>query len=512
MNETGLNNESANAVTSDSIFRVMSVSKNIAMTSALIVSNHPNQLQYPGLILEAPVRLLLPNFTLPEPDWNDGGSEITVGMLAAQTAGITRESYNTELNMILKTGKTDLVVVGDYWANATVESVMDAISGEKLMFAPGQRPGYSNAGVAILGVAIATCYNNITNSDMPWSQIATRELLEPLNMTHSFFGQIPQDLEPFMTVPGGDNWADIIVAEGYAPAGGMWSSATDLAKYVYAVWLSPSPILITQYQRRRSLKPVASLPDGKQQVGAGWEINRISLNTNSNATQETQKTKPYSIFGKTGDGGGWHSWIDIIPNLGYGIVALTQRSGLQNYSMLHPTMARDIVHEILAPAFAEALAARMSERFAGAYTVGKDTGLLPDQVVPSNSSNITRSTYARLEVENHILYLRELVVNGSSPLEEYDRLSGILDLGLRYYSSERGVVLEPAEGAAENAEFGEGAQVWRLIGPDQDLCDWFTFDAFKDTRGWPVVKVVLIETEDGVELRYPPYDIAITRT
>jgi CubicO group peptidase (beta-lactamase class C family) len=485
----------------------MSVSKNIAMTSALVVSTLLDQPHRPYLDMNTPVRLLLPDFTLPEEDWKDGGSEITLGMLASHTAGIPRESYSTGFNMILSTGKADAVTIGAAWASATAEDVIDAIGKEKLMFAPGHRAAYSNAGFSILGSAVAAYYNDMSNTTLSWSRIATQQLLQPLNMTHSFFGTVPQDLEPYIGVPGGENWADLLVGEGYNPVAGMWSSATDLAKYLHEIWLTPSPNLITKYQRRRSLKPVATLPDGKQQVGTGWEMSLLKLNTTSNAS--TDSTKTYSIFGKSGDGGGWHSWIDVIPNLGYGIVVLSQVSGLSDYESISPTNIRDIVHAILAPAFAEALAARTTQRFSGTYTMAKDTGLLADVVNATSTLNTT--TYARLEVQDQILYLRELVVNGSSALEAVDRLSWVSDTGPRYFSTEQGVVLEPAEGTAENAEFGEGAQVWRFVFPGLKTCDWFDYDGYKDTRGWPLDKVVLVEKEGEVELRYPPFDVVLSK-
>jgi CubicO group peptidase (beta-lactamase class C family) len=485
----------------------MSVSKNIAMTSALVVSTLLDQPHRPYLDMNTPVRLLLPDFTLPEEDWKDGGSEITLGMLASHTAGIPRESYSTGFNMILSTGKADAVTIGAAWASATAEDVIDAIGKEKLMFAPGHRAAYSNAGFSILGSAVAAYYNDMSNTTLSWSRIATQQLLQPLNMTHSFFGTVPQDLEPYIGVPGGENWADLLVGEGYNPVAGMWSSATDLAKYLHEIWLTPSPNLITKYQRRRSLKPVATLPDGKQQVGTGWEMSLLKLNTTSNAS--TDSTKTYSIFGKSGDGGGWHSWIDVIPNLGYGIVVLSQVSGLSDYESISPTNIRDIVHAILAPAFAEALAARTTQRFSGTYTMAKDTGLLADVVNATSTPNTT--TYARLEVQDQILYLRELVVNGSSALEAVDRLSWVSDTGPRYFSTEQGVGLEPAEGTAENAEFGEGAQVWRFVFPGLKTCDWFDYDGYKDTRGWPLDKVVLVEKEGEVELRYPPFDVVLSK-
>lgn len=162
-------------------------------------------------------------------------------------------------------------------------------------------------------------YNNLTNSDILWSQLVANKIFAPLNMTHSFFGSVPQDLLPSIGIPGGENWADLIVGAGYDPAAGMWASAADLSKYLFNIWLQQEPTLITAFQRRQALKPDYALQDGKQQVGAGWEIQLLDLDTSSN-TSLPDITKTYSVFGKSGDGGGWHSWIDVIPNLGYGIV------------------------------------------------------------------------------------------------------------------------------------------------------------------------------------------------
>jgi hypothetical protein len=218
--------------------------------------------------------------------------------------------------------------------------------------------------------------------------------------------------------------------------------------------------------------------------------------------------KTYNVFGKSGDGGGWHSWIDTVPNLGYGIVILSQESGLPDYDSISPSVIRDKIHAILAPAFTEALSERMAKRFAGTYSLAHDTGLVMDQVA---TATLNSSTYARLEVSNQTLYLRSLVVNDTSALEAVDRLSWTTEAQPRYFSTPQGVVLEPAEGADENAQFGRGAQMWRMNFPGLESCDWLDFDGYQDGYGWPLSKIVLIEGEEGVRLRYPPFDVVIGR-
>lgn len=219
-NETSLHSPDTdqNAITSDSIFRVASVTKNLAMASALILSHIANH----TVTLDTPVRQLLPAFHLPTADWEDGGSEITLAMLASHMSGVTRESFSTDFNQILSTGKATASTIGHLWAAQTMQSVVEEIGKTGLMFKPGTRPAYSNAGIGILGAAVTSYHNKIRHDNLTWSQLVTQELLAPLNMTHSFFGPVPDSLVPAVTVPGGDNWADLIIGEGYNPAAGMW--------------------------------------------------------------------------------------------------------------------------------------------------------------------------------------------------------------------------------------------------------------------------------------------------
>jgi CubicO group peptidase (beta-lactamase class C family) len=75
---------------------------------------------------------------------------------------------------------------------------------------------------------VTAYYNNMSHSELTWPQLVDREIFVPLNMTHSFFGALPLDLIADIGVPGGANWADLIVGLGYDPAAGMWVSESPL--------------------------------------------------------------------------------------------------------------------------------------------------------------------------------------------------------------------------------------------------------------------------------------------
>ena len=91
------------------------------------------------LNLDAPVRRLIPSFTLQPQDWADGGSDITLRMLASHTAGIPRESYSTNFNMFLGTSKADAETIGARWAGQSAQALIQGIARKGLMFRPGVR-------------------------------------------------------------------------------------------------------------------------------------------------------------------------------------------------------------------------------------------------------------------------------------------------------------------------------------------------------------------------------------
>lgn len=198
-----------------------------------------------------------------------------------------------------------------------------------------------------------------------------------------------------------------------------------------------------------------------------------TVSTSSNASDVT-RTKTYGIYGKSGSGGGWRSWMDVVPNLDYGLVILSHTAGLEGYEMRYPGVIYDDLQDILIPAFAEALNAQVEAKYTGTYGSGRDTGIILDEVA-TNGTNST--TYARLEVQDQILYMRELVVNGSSALEAIDRVNWpgnkVED---PYFSRPAGVVLEPSGGVSEAADFGEGAQIFRMALAGEEVCNWYDYD------------------------------------
>lgn len=260
----------------------MSISKNIAAASALVVINQSKaQTNVPRLTLDTPLADILPSFRLPVKDWENGCSEIALSMLGSESSGLPREGYQTDFNDVSGLARASVGLIGDFWSSATPDSVVQNVLQQGLAFAPSQRASYSNAGFSMLGYGIANYRNLLRSTSLSWGEVATEDVLKPLNMSHSFFGPIPNQLKKNISVPNTANWADLVIRAGYDPAVGMWSFANDLVSYLHHVWLQPTPQLITPTQRRTVLQPRITLPDGVQELGFGWEISVTKRNSTS---------------------------------------------------------------------------------------------------------------------------------------------------------------------------------------------------------------------------------------
>ncbi|KAK8232821.1 beta-lactamase/transpeptidase-like protein [Phyllosticta capitalensis] len=497
----------------DSIFRIVSISKNLAAFSALVIERQSRlQNALPVLTLDTRARDALPEFDLAPTDWENGGSEITLSMLGTHSSGLPREGYATNFDFVSGQSKANAQTIGNEWTSTDPSEVIASVKEKPLLFAPGQRVAYSNAGTCILGYAVAAYRNRLSSSNLFWNDIVKEDIFKPLEMTHSFFGPIPDDLRRLVCVPAGETWTDLQVGPGYDPSGGGWSSANDLVKYMYNVWLKPQPDLITPTQRRNSLQPRLILPDGKQQVGFGWEINVYKPNENSSTLapylltycapalpteQHSSDDVPsYNAYGKSGDGGGYHARIDVQPNLGYGVVVLTAEGSRpkKGYKRLRPDNVLSDVHNILIPAFRKAYSEKLKEKYAGDYVVAPNT--------PGTAN-------AKVEVQDDTLFLRELVVNNASALERVDQLAWTADSQERFFSTPDGVTLNPSEAVLDPKGEARG-QVMRMSIAGEK-CDWQDFDGYTDPNGWPPDKFFFVDGDAGTELHYPPLDGVLVR-
>lgn len=189
----------------ETVYRVGSVSK--LFTDLGIMK----MVEAGAVDLDVPITAVLPTFTPTNPF--DG--EITLRQLMSHRAGLVREPP-----------------IGHYFddTDPTLEATVASLVETELVYAPEARAKYSNAGIAVVGEALATV------AGQPFAEHLQDEVLAPLGMTASSFEEnesvrarlaeaemwtIDNRVFPAPTFP-----------LGMAPAGSMYSTVLDLATFM----------------------------------------------------------------------------------------------------------------------------------------------------------------------------------------------------------------------------------------------------------------------------------------
>ena len=201
--------EGFGTATADTVYRVGSVSK--LFTDLAIM-----QLVERGkLDLDADVRDYLPGLDFDNPYPVD----VTLRHLMAHRSGLIREPP-----------------VGNYFdpSEPTLAATIDSLNGARLIYEPGSRVKYSNAGIAIVGYVLERTENT------PFADYVRANVIDPLGMKHSDFelsarvrNNVAQGL---MWTYDGRTFDAPTFQLGIAPAGSLYSSVNDLALFMSALF------------------------------------------------------------------------------------------------------------------------------------------------------------------------------------------------------------------------------------------------------------------------------------
>ncbi len=191
--------------TEQTVYRVGSVSK--LFTDIAVM-----QLVEQGQIdLDAPVTAYLPDF---QPK-NPFTTPITLRQLMSHRAGLVREPPR-----------------GHYFDNTTpsLADTVRSLNDTTLVYAPGTHTKYSNAGIAVVGRVVEVL------TKQPFPSALRERVLGPLGMTKSAFAPTPdvtRDLAKAVMWTYDDRTFPAPTFElGMAPAGSMYSTVTDLARFM----------------------------------------------------------------------------------------------------------------------------------------------------------------------------------------------------------------------------------------------------------------------------------------
>jgi serine beta-lactamase-like protein LACTB len=195
--------------TAETVYRVGSVSK--LFTDVAVM-----QLVEQGkLDLDAPVTKYLQDFK----PVNKYDKPITLRMLMAHRSGLVREPP-----------------VGNYFdpSVTALDRTVRSLNGTELVYEPGTRTKYSNAGIAVVGFVLEE------TQKQPFARYLHNRVLDPLGLRRSAFEEsleLNKDLAvATMWTYHGREFDAPTFALGMAPAGSMYSTVTDLGRFLSALF------------------------------------------------------------------------------------------------------------------------------------------------------------------------------------------------------------------------------------------------------------------------------------
>jgi CubicO group peptidase (beta-lactamase class C family)/D-alanyl-D-alanine dipeptidase len=237
--------------TPDTVYRVGSVSK--LFTDIAVM-----QLVEEGKIdIDAPAMKYLPDFKPANPF----GKPITLRQLMSHRSGLIREPP-----------------VGSYFdmQPTLLERTVGSVNGLPLVYAPGTKIKYSNAAIATVGLAVERV------DGKPFARSVRERVLRPLGMTASDFEPTPEVkqrlAEALMWNYHGREFPAPRFELGEAPAGCMYSTVTDLARFMQAVFAGGKGAkgsILKEATLRDMLTPQFDKPDAREGFGLGFMLGDL---------------------------------------------------------------------------------------------------------------------------------------------------------------------------------------------------------------------------------------------
>ena len=282
-------------VTVDTMFSVQSMSKTFTATAVMLA------VQAGLLDLDVPITTYLPDFTVhsafePHPE-----REITLRMLLSHTAGLTHEA---------PLGNTYEPGPGDFDAHVR------SISETWLRFPVGTGYAYSNLGIDLAGYILEQV------SSKPFPAVMRDSLLAPLGMDDSTYdrSQVHATADRAMGHTG-----DLVRPRVDSPmmaAGGLWTSATDLAKFL-EFQLGDGTVDDRIVLDAALTQEMRTVPAPRAGAPAGYALGVVRMRWPSGQHPD--------VLNHNGGGDGFLSDLWWLPQLQLGIAVLTNSDthGLQ---------------------------------------------------------------------------------------------------------------------------------------------------------------------------------------
>ena len=274
--------------TANTIYRVGSVSK--LFTDIAVM-----QLVEKGVLsLDAPISRYLPDFA----PHNPFGTPITLRELMSHRAGLVREPP-----------------VGHYFdaSSPSLAATVHSLDSTTLVYEPHTHTKYSNAGVAVVGRVLEVM------QQASFAPYLSRAVLRPMGLTHSAFARestFARDMAAgYMWTYDGRTFAAPTFDLGMAPAGSMYTSVTDLARFLsvlFAGGRGPHGRVLQQKTLDAMWTPQFAQPGDSTGYGLGFALSRL---------------EGHRVIGHGGAIYGFATQLAALPDDKLGVVVVTTEDG-----------------------------------------------------------------------------------------------------------------------------------------------------------------------------------------
>ncbi|OCL07086.1 beta-lactamase/transpeptidase-like protein [Glonium stellatum] len=331
-------------VDGDSVYRIGSISKLLTVYTLLVeIGDKYWDRAVTDFIPE--LRALVPK-SRSDPIAFNAWDEITLGSLAGQVAGVTRDLTTSgglykELSAQNPTQYglplLDSSELPPCLLNTTTmcnrTGFFEAVSTRQPTYAPNTTPIYSNTAFQILAYALESIVGQ------PFEELLERSLLGPLNLTGTSYTTPNADRGAIPTDPSASSW-NYQMGES-TPMGGIYSTANDLSTLGRSIL---SYALLSPNTTRGWMKPTTHTASLTGSVGRPWEIYRLALPQPDNRVTD--------IYTKSGSLGVYTSFLAMLPDYGIGFVTLAAGQG--SYTAINGLIADIVLPELEAVARNEA--------------------------------------------------------------------------------------------------------------------------------------------------------------
>lgn len=239
-------------VTADTLFQAASISKPVTAVATIAAFKKKD------ISLDKNINEIITTWKIPKSEFTNQ-QPVTTRLLLAHAAGIIGFRY---------TG---------YTRKDKLPTLLQELQGVKpantppivLVRKPDTKYEYCPAGYTIIQQVLEDIYN------MPFSDVMQKLILNPLHMKHSAFDEpLPSkwmDNVALPYLPNGELMPDSPIIFIASAAGGLWSTPSDIAKFVLAIQKTlkgDSPLNIDARTMRMILTPVKD-----HNMGLGFEVN-----------------------------------------------------------------------------------------------------------------------------------------------------------------------------------------------------------------------------------------------